>query len=197
MIGAANVANPDGPGKKVRVLALDPAAERGRAGRAAGRLRRGPAAGAARRQLVGALKSCRGRLVRDPDALLASLDVKSAARPRSASPPSRRSGPSTRQEARQPGRAALSGRRHAQPRLPDGDHRQGCRRRRRPRGSSSKELATESAQEDAARPGLPHAGRQGRRGPRRRRRLPGKAPRRRSRCPRPRPSPHGPVAGPG
>ncbi|MFC5824312.1 substrate-binding domain-containing protein [Nonomuraea insulae] len=79
MISAANVANVDGPGKKVRVLALDP--QKNSAGLAALLA----AAGTAREakqdtELVGALKELSGQLASDPTALLASLTVKSGSR---------------------------------------------------------------------------------------------------------------------
>ncbi|KAB8193451.1 VWA domain-containing protein [Nonomuraea phyllanthi] len=79
MISAANVANVEGPGRKVRVLALDP--QKNSAG-LAGLL---AAAGVAKeakldKALVGALKELSGQLAADPAALLASLTVKSGSR---------------------------------------------------------------------------------------------------------------------
>ncbi|MEU7001211.1 substrate-binding and VWA domain-containing protein [Nonomuraea sp. NPDC046570] len=77
LINTANVANPNGPGRKIRVLALDPQKN------AAGLSALLAAAGAARKtgltdkQLVGALKQLSGQVVADPAALLASLTVKS------------------------------------------------------------------------------------------------------------------------
>ncbi|GAA3421406.1 substrate-binding and VWA domain-containing protein [Streptosporangium vulgare] len=83
MINAANVANVDGPGRKVRVLVLDPslnAAGLGALLAAAGVAR---ASGAGEEQLVGALKSLSGSTstVRDQDALLSSLGVKGSKAP--------------------------------------------------------------------------------------------------------------------
>lgn len=79
MIAASNVANPDGPVKKVRVLALDP--QKNSAGMAALLA----AAGLAKKSgqdkaLVGALKELSTQLVADPGSLLASLTVKSGNR---------------------------------------------------------------------------------------------------------------------
>ncbi|PZG16785.1 ABC transporter substrate-binding protein [Nonomuraea aridisoli] len=79
MISAANVANVDGPGRKVRVLALDP--QKSSAGLAALLA----AAGTAResgqdKELVGALKELSGQLASDSAALLASLTVKSGSK---------------------------------------------------------------------------------------------------------------------
>lgn len=79
MIAAANVANPDGPGRKVRVLALDP--QKNSAGMAALLAAAGSAKEAGQaKALVGALKELSGQLVSDPTALLASLTVKSGSR---------------------------------------------------------------------------------------------------------------------
>ncbi|GAA2267688.1 substrate-binding domain-containing protein [Nonomuraea roseoviolacea subsp. roseoviolacea] len=79
MIAAANVANPDGPGKKVRVLALDP--EKNSAGLAALLAAAGSAKKAKQdKALVGALKELSGQVVSDPGALLASLTVKSGSK---------------------------------------------------------------------------------------------------------------------
>ncbi|MEU5863174.1 MULTISPECIES: substrate-binding and VWA domain-containing protein [unclassified Nonomuraea] len=79
MIAAANVANPDGPGRKVRVLALDP--QKNSAGLAA-LLAAATSAKEAKQDkaLVGALKEISGQLASDPAALLASLTVKSGRR---------------------------------------------------------------------------------------------------------------------
>jgi hypothetical protein len=79
LIAAANVANPDGPGRKVRVLALDP--QKNSAGLAALLAAAGMAKEAGQdKALVGALKELSGQLVSDPAALLASLTVKSGSR---------------------------------------------------------------------------------------------------------------------
>ncbi|WP_240196976.1 substrate-binding domain-containing protein [Nonomuraea lactucae] len=79
MIAAANVANPDGPGKKVRVLALDP--QKNSAGMAALIAAAGSAKEAGQdKALVGALKELSGQLVSDPGALLASLTVRSGSK---------------------------------------------------------------------------------------------------------------------
>lgn len=80
MISAANRANPDGPGRKVRVLALDP--KRNSAGLGALLA----AAGAAKdadlddTAMVAALKELSDQVVTNQDALLASLGVKSGSR---------------------------------------------------------------------------------------------------------------------
>ncbi|WP_157251215.1 substrate-binding and VWA domain-containing protein [Nonomuraea typhae] len=80
MIAAANVANPDGPGRKVRVLALDPKKN------SAGLSALLAAAGAAKeadlddKAVVGALKELSDQVVPSPDALLASLAVKSGSK---------------------------------------------------------------------------------------------------------------------
>ena len=75
VISAANVANVDGPGKKVRVLALDP--QKNSAGLAALLAAAGTAKEAGQdKALVGALKELSGQLVSDSTALLASLTVK-------------------------------------------------------------------------------------------------------------------------
>ncbi|WP_246079914.1 VWA domain-containing protein [Nonomuraea mesophila] len=77
MIAAANVANVDGPGKKVRVLALDP--QKNSAGLAALLAAAGTAKEAKQdKALVGALKELSGQLAPDSTALLASLTVKSS-----------------------------------------------------------------------------------------------------------------------
>ncbi|MDP9865857.1 MULTISPECIES: substrate-binding and VWA domain-containing protein [Streptosporangium] len=81
MINAANVANVEGPGRKVRVLAPDPsfnAAGLGALLAASGVAR---ASGAGQAQLVGALKTLSGSAVRDQDALLSSLGVKGTRAP--------------------------------------------------------------------------------------------------------------------
>ncbi|WP_188191832.1 substrate-binding domain-containing protein [Nonomuraea sp. SYSU D8015] len=79
MIAAANVANVDGPGKKVRVLALDP--QKNSAGLAALLAAAGTAREAGQdKALVGALKELSGQLASDSTALLASLTVKSGSK---------------------------------------------------------------------------------------------------------------------
>ncbi|MFG3442205.1 substrate-binding domain-containing protein [Nonomuraea sp. NPDC047897] len=79
LIAAANVADPDGPGKKVRVLALDP--QKNSAGMAALLAAAGSAKKANQdKALVGALKELSGQLATDPNALLASLTVKSGSK---------------------------------------------------------------------------------------------------------------------
>ncbi|SEH02499.1 ABC-type Fe3+ transport system, substrate-binding protein [Nonomuraea solani] len=79
MISAANVANVDGPGKKVRVLALDP--QKNSAGLAALLAAAGTAKEAGQdKALVGALKELSGALASDSTALLASLTVKSGSK---------------------------------------------------------------------------------------------------------------------
>ncbi|MCK2212505.1 substrate-binding and VWA domain-containing protein [Actinomadura sp. ATCC 31491] len=79
MVEAANVANVDGPGRKVRVLALDP--QKNSAGLAALLAAAGAAKAAKQdKALVGALKELSGQLASDPAALLASLTVKSGSR---------------------------------------------------------------------------------------------------------------------
>ncbi|MCF6471556.1 VWA domain-containing protein [Nonomuraea sp. MG754425] len=79
MVSAANVANVDGPGRKVRVLALDP--QKNSAGLAALLAAAGTAREAKQDQaLVGALKELSGQLASDATALLASLTVKSGSR---------------------------------------------------------------------------------------------------------------------
>ncbi|MEV4565552.1 substrate-binding domain-containing protein [Nonomuraea sp. NPDC049419] len=75
MIAAANVANVDGPGRKVRVLALDP--QKNSAGLAALLAAAGTAKESGQdKALVGALKELSGQLAADSNALLASLTVK-------------------------------------------------------------------------------------------------------------------------
>ncbi|MEV0164541.1 substrate-binding domain-containing protein [Nonomuraea fuscirosea] len=79
MVSAANVANVDGPGRKVRVLALDP--QKNSAGLAALLAAAGTAKEAGQdKALVGALKELSGQLAPDSNALLASLTVKSGSR---------------------------------------------------------------------------------------------------------------------
>ncbi|WP_327589427.1 substrate-binding and VWA domain-containing protein [Nonomuraea sp. NBC_00507] len=79
MIAAANVANVDGPGKQVRVLALDP--QKNSAGLAALVAAAGTAKEAGQdKALVGALKELSGQLASDSTALLASLTVKSGSK---------------------------------------------------------------------------------------------------------------------
>ncbi|TMR38476.1 VWA domain-containing protein [Nonomuraea zeae] len=79
MIAAANVANVDGPGRKVRVLALDP--QKNSAGLAALLAAAGSAKEAGQdKALVGALKELSGQMASDSTALLASLTVKSGSK---------------------------------------------------------------------------------------------------------------------
>ncbi|MED7930298.1 substrate-binding domain-containing protein [Nonomuraea sp. LP-02] len=79
LITAANVANVDGPGRKVRVLALDP--QKNSAGLTALLAAAGTAKAAKQdKALVGALKELSGQLASDSSALLASLTVKSGSR---------------------------------------------------------------------------------------------------------------------
>lgn len=76
LVAAANVADPDGPGKKVRVVALDP--QKSSAGMAALMAASGVAREAGQsKALVGALKELSGQVAADSTALLASLTVKS------------------------------------------------------------------------------------------------------------------------
>ncbi len=83
MINAANVANVDGPGRKVRVLVLDPSLNAAGLGALLAAAGVAAASGAGEEQLVGALKSLSGSTstVRDQDALLASLGVKGSKAP--------------------------------------------------------------------------------------------------------------------
>ncbi|WP_440098316.1 substrate-binding and VWA domain-containing protein [Streptosporangium sp. H16] len=83
MISAANVANVDGPGRKVRVLVLDPSLNAAGLGALLAAAGVATASGAGEEQLVGALKSLSGSTstVRDQDALLASLGVKGSKAP--------------------------------------------------------------------------------------------------------------------
>ncbi|GAA3551655.1 substrate-binding and VWA domain-containing protein [Nonomuraea rosea] len=79
MIAAANVANVEGPGRKVRVLALDP--QKNSAGLAALLAAAGSAKEAGQdKALVGALKELSGQMASDSTALLASLTVKSGSK---------------------------------------------------------------------------------------------------------------------
>lgn len=76
LVSAANLVNPDGIGRKVRVLALDPA--RNAAGLGAMLAASGVMREAGKEdQLIGALKQLSQSLARSPDALLSSLDVRS------------------------------------------------------------------------------------------------------------------------
>ncbi|MFG1945257.1 substrate-binding and VWA domain-containing protein [Nonomuraea sp. NPDC048826] len=76
MVAAANAADPDGPGKKVRVVALDP--QKSSAGLAALMAASGVAREAGQtKALVGALKKLSSQVAADSPALLASLTVKS------------------------------------------------------------------------------------------------------------------------
>ncbi len=80
LASAANVADPDGLAKKVRVLALDPA--RNAAGLGAMLTASGVLQQAGKEdQLIGALKQLSRSLARSPEALLSSLDVKSGRAP--------------------------------------------------------------------------------------------------------------------
>ncbi|MEU8381279.1 substrate-binding and VWA domain-containing protein [Streptosporangium sp. NPDC048865] len=83
MINAANVANVDGPGRKVRVLVLDPSLNAAGLGALLAAAGVATASGAGEEQLVGALKSLSGSTstVRDQDALLSSLGVKGSKAP--------------------------------------------------------------------------------------------------------------------
>lgn len=79
LVAAANVANPDGPGKKVRVVALDP--QKSSAGMAALMAASGVARKAGQsKALVGALKELSTQVAADSAALLASLTVRSGSR---------------------------------------------------------------------------------------------------------------------
>lgn len=83
MINAANVANVDGPGRKVRVLVLDPARNAAGLGALLAAAGVAAAAGEGDTQLVGALKNLSGSTstVRDQTALLSSLGVKGSKAP--------------------------------------------------------------------------------------------------------------------
>ncbi|WP_406312779.1 substrate-binding and VWA domain-containing protein [Streptosporangium sp. NBC_01639] len=81
MINAANVANVEGPGRKVRVLALDPSFNAAGLGALLAAAGTATASGAGQEQLVGALKALSGSTVRDQDALLSSLGVKGSRAP--------------------------------------------------------------------------------------------------------------------
>lgn len=83
MINAANVANVDGPGRKVRVLVLDPSLNAAGLGALLAAAGVATASGAGEEQLVGALKNLSGSTstVRDQDALLSSLGVKGSKAP--------------------------------------------------------------------------------------------------------------------
>lgn len=83
MINAANVANVDGPGRKVRVLVLDPSLNAAGLGALLAAAGVATASGAGEEQLVGALKSLSGSTstVRDQDALLSSLGVQGSKAP--------------------------------------------------------------------------------------------------------------------
>ncbi|MDA0636831.1 substrate-binding domain-containing protein [Nonomuraea sp. MCN248] len=75
LVSAANAADPDGPGKKVRVVALDP--QKSSAGLAALMAASGVAGETGQtKALVGALKRLSGQVAADSAALLASLTVK-------------------------------------------------------------------------------------------------------------------------
>ncbi|MEU0517223.1 substrate-binding and VWA domain-containing protein [Streptosporangium sp. NPDC006007] len=81
MISAANVANVDGPGRKVRVLALDPSLNAAGLGALLAASGVANASGIGQEELVGALKALSGSTARDQDALLASLGVKGTRAP--------------------------------------------------------------------------------------------------------------------
>ncbi|WP_433242989.1 substrate-binding and VWA domain-containing protein [Streptosporangium sp. CA-135522] len=81
MINAANVANVDGPGRKVRVLALDPSFNAAGLGALLAAAGVATTSGVGQEQLVGALKTLSGSAVRDQDALLSSLGVKGTRAP--------------------------------------------------------------------------------------------------------------------
>ncbi|MBG0832528.1 VWA domain-containing protein [Planomonospora sp. ID67723] len=76
MINATNAANVDGPGRKVRVLALDPSLNAAGLGALLAASGVATAAGVGQEQLVGAMKTLSGSTVKDQQALLASLGVK-------------------------------------------------------------------------------------------------------------------------
>lgn len=81
LMAAANVANPDGPGRKVRVIALDPtrnAAGLGALLAAAGVLR---TSGANNEQLVGVLRQLSESTVSTPNGLFASMSKQSSRAP--------------------------------------------------------------------------------------------------------------------
>lgn len=78
LIAASNVANPDGPGKKIRVLALDPQKNSAGLGALLAAAGAAKAAQVSEKALLGSLKQLSRTLVADPSALLASLTVKSA-----------------------------------------------------------------------------------------------------------------------
>ncbi|GAA3156659.1 substrate-binding domain-containing protein [Planomonospora alba] len=76
MIDATNAANVDGPGRKVRVLTLDPALNAAGLGALLAASAVATTAGAGEQQLVGAMKTLSGSTVKDQNALLSSLSVK-------------------------------------------------------------------------------------------------------------------------
>lgn len=79
LIAASNVANQtDGLGKKIRVLALDPAKSSAGLGALLSAAGAAKEADVGEKQLLGALKQLSRQLVGDPAALLASMTVKSA-----------------------------------------------------------------------------------------------------------------------
>ncbi|MEU4721884.1 substrate-binding domain-containing protein [Nonomuraea dietziae] len=80
LISVANVANADGPGKKIRVLALDPAKNSAGLGALVAAAGAAKEAGLGDEQLVGALKKLSEQIATDPAALLASLTVKSGSK---------------------------------------------------------------------------------------------------------------------
>ncbi|MFF5208981.1 substrate-binding and VWA domain-containing protein [Streptosporangium sp. NPDC000396] len=81
MINAANVANLDGPGRKVRVLALEPSLNAAGLGALLAASGVATASGTGQGQLVGALKKLSESTVRDQEALLSSLGVKGSRSP--------------------------------------------------------------------------------------------------------------------
>ncbi|MBG0815629.1 substrate-binding and VWA domain-containing protein [Planomonospora sp. ID82291] len=76
MINATNAANVDGPGRKVRVLALDPALNSAGLGALLAAAGVATASGTGDEQLVGAMKTLSTSTVKDQNALLSSLGVK-------------------------------------------------------------------------------------------------------------------------
>ncbi|GGL30726.1 substrate-binding and VWA domain-containing protein [Planomonospora parontospora] len=76
MINATNAANVDGPGRKVRVLALDPALNSAGLGALLAAAGVATASGVGDEQLVGAMKTLSTSTVKDQGSLLASLGVK-------------------------------------------------------------------------------------------------------------------------
>ncbi|MFF0575777.1 substrate-binding domain-containing protein [Streptosporangium saharense] len=81
MLAAANVTDPEGPGRRVRVLALDPSLNAAGLGALLAASGTATASGVGQEELAGALKTLSGSTVRDQDALLASLGVKGSRTP--------------------------------------------------------------------------------------------------------------------